>query len=685
MRKSAQILVPFLILFLPCSAFTTQPFELATQITPPGAFDWMGLYVDDQYIYGCEAGVRIYNRSNFSFNTLLTVGDSIWLDAVHADDTYIYSGGSDNKLYVWDRDTFALNTILTDSTESIYSVFSDDDYIYAGGGDDNVYVWSRSNLALFTVLTDSQPLVHISAVHADSSFIYAGGEDAVIYVWDRATFALNTILTDAYLTSYDDVVAIHTKPGTYIYAASKNDNIQQGYVWRWDWSTLTPEGDVTAGVELNDMFVGDTYIFGAGEDHNIYVWDRMTFDFVRLLTPPVHDPVAVFETVFADDLYIYGGSEALVPNDENLYIWYLRAPPGQTVLGTIKNKNGDQNLYQYYAPEPFDPFIANSGDWVYWDAAARNPSPGFQAKDLWIVPQGNDIVAAAPVDIDGDGYDEVAVMKNTGGDYNFYVYNSLEMNHDTSYWAALARNPSPLARDFWFIPAGNNTIMMAGVDTDGDGIDEIAILKNERGTQALYYYNAPAPGEYYWPQAFARNGLGPYAYDAWYVPGGSNIVAMAAADGKDDGATIDQVVTVKNEGGNYNLYVWKAPPVGGLYNTESTNRFLQAGFTTPEDPIGFGKPQAQDTFIIPQRDDIVSITAVRSDDGTYDALGVMENYYGDYNYYLWKLPVFPEHTYDDVLYRQYGRNHFGTPQARDFWIIPSSSMGTTEHLLGIVK
>lgn len=39
---------------------------------------------------------------------------------------------------------------------------------------------------------------------------------------------------------------------------------------------------------------------------------------------------------------------------------------------------------------------------------------------------------------------------------------------------------SPLVgTDLWNIPSGNNTMAMAGVDHDGDGIDEIAVMKNE--------------------------------------------------------------------------------------------------------------------------------------------------------------------------------------------------------------
>ena len=336
----------------------------------------------------------------------------------------------------------------------------------------------------------------------------------------------------------------------------------------------------------------------------------------------------------------------------------------------------DLNLYQYWSPAP--------GDWVYWDAEARNPSPYYFARDLWTIPSGNDVVSAAPLDIDGDGIDEIAVVKNQGGDHNLYIYNALQYG-DKTYWDSFARNPSPVARDLWFICGGNNTVAIAGVDGNDDGIDEVAVLKHEGGRQKLYYYNAPAPGEYYWAQAFARNGLGPYAFDEWYVPAHNNLFALAGADGVGGGK--DQLLTIENARGDYGLYVWKAPDLGGKYLTEFYNRYLQTGFTTPDDPIGFGKPQAMDLWIVPQRNDIVTITGLTADDengvypGTYDALGVMENNSGDWNLYLWKIPVKPEHTYTEAQVRQIGVGGLGNPQGRDYWIIPGN--GRSPWIVGL--
>ena len=56
-------------------------------------------------------------------------------------------------------------------------------------------------------------------------------------------------------------------------------------------------------------------------------------------------------------------------------------------LSVMGDDGGDYAFYLWNAPLP--------GDWTYWDAASRNPSPF--ARDLWQVPAGNNTVdMAAP-------------------------------------------------------------------------------------------------------------------------------------------------------------------------------------------------------------------------------------------------------------------------------------------------
>lgn len=63
-------------------------------------------------------------------------------------------------------------------------------------------------------------------------------------------------------------------------------------------------------------------------------------------------------------------------------------------------------------------------------------------------------------DSNGDPGDELCVMKDEGGDRNFYVYTMLG-DGDSTYWDAEARNPGAVARDFWIIPSGNSCAFVA--------------------------------------------------------------------------------------------------------------------------------------------------------------------------------------------------------------------------------
>jgi len=117
----------------------------------------------------------------------------------------------------------------------------------------------------------------------------------------------------------------------------------------------------------------------------------------------------------------------------------------------MKDAGGDYNLYGYELPE--------AGDSTYWDAESRNPSA--LARDLWLIPLGNNTVAMTELDANVGGEQELAVLKlDHGFDQNIYFYN-VPVPGD---WALLGRRwaePLGPCEEFWTIPAGNDTILMA--------------------------------------------------------------------------------------------------------------------------------------------------------------------------------------------------------------------------------
>lgn len=190
-------------------------------------------------------------------------------------------------------------------------------------------------------------------------------------------------------------------------------------------------------------------------------------------------------------------------------------------IGVIKNEGGDRNFYIYGTPSGSEhaPLLAN---------------------DNWNIPEGN-IKAITGIDYDGDRIDEIAVMRaeGNGNDFNLYIYEPISGTGAATL----------VATDYFEIPSGNNVIAMAGVDANGDGQDELAVMKNDGGDFNLYVYEVP--------QGFGQGRL--IGADLWNIPAGNNAVAMTGVDY--DGNGTDEIAVLKAEasGRDQNLYVYAAP------------------------------------------------------------------------------------------------------------------------------
>ena len=150
-------------------------------------------------------------------------------------------------------------------------------------------------------------------------------------------------------------------------------------------------------------------------------------------------------------------------------------------------------------------------------------------------------------------------MKNEGGDHNFYLYNS-PYQGDWSYWDAAARNPSPLGRDLWIIPNGNDVVTMCGLDTTGDGeSDSLLVVRDEWGDYNVYLWNMPVEGDWTYFDAIARNPSA-QARDLWSIPRRDDIILVTGISR--GSSSFDELGVMENFSGDQNFYVWNAPRPG---------------------------------------------------------------------------------------------------------------------------
>jgi len=249
----------------------------------------------------------------------------------------------------------------------------------------------------------------------------------------------------------------------------------------------------------------------------------------------------------------------------------LAAPPKPDHLAVLKNNGGlDNNLFVFTAPVGVQKGTLKGTDWWSGDgntvAIAGGDFDGNGVDEVAYLKQlaatdftllvytapvgtqkgtliGTDPtsydgipIALAAVDIDGNGTDEIAVLKKAGsGDNNLFVYS-----------APIGVQKGVLKGTDWWSYDGN-TEAIAGVDIDGDKRDEIAALKKNGPTDNnLFVYSAPIG-----VQKGVLKGTDWWSYDG-------NSVALAGVD--IDGNGSDEIAVLKNSSAtDNNLFVYSAP------------------------------------------------------------------------------------------------------------------------------
>ncbi len=146
--------------------------------------------------------------------------------------------------------------------------------------------------------------------------------------------------------------------------------------------------------------------------------------------------------------------------------------------------------------------------------ALRPVLGGLLAEDAGSAPS---IVLRA--DVDGDGADEFGIFR-FGAD----------ATRERPSFSIVKPNPGgdePLqvAYDEWEIPAGGEVEDAAALDVDGDGLEELVVLKYDPvlASQEVLVYDMPTWGDL--DEAHARPAV---ARDAWRIPAGSNVLALFA-------------------------------------------------------------------------------------------------------------------------------------------------------------
>ncbi|MDP8248014.1 MAG: PQQ-binding-like beta-propeller repeat protein [Candidatus Tritonobacter lacicola] len=536
------------------------------------------------------------------------------------------------------------------------------DELYFGSNDGNLYAINSDGSLGWTY--SSGDYISSSPALGYYGEIYFGSEDHRLYALTPAGGLIwSYVCGDVILSSPS------TSTGMDVYAGSDDGNLYSlnyGGALNWSYGTGSSVSSSPAIDENGNIYAGsgDGKLYAVSSSGSM-MWSYAAGGTISYSSPAIcaerrlyfgSDDNRLYAVNVGGGLrwsYVTGGSVQSSPSisgdgslivgsdDGRVYAVYREETAR---LAIVKREGaGDLNLYYYNSLRP--------GDMTYDDAKDRNPCP--IARDLWVIPSGNDAVGLTATGLMGDTGDELVVLKKEAfADVNLYIYSSLA-RWDWSYWDAAARNPSPLARDFWIIPSGNDAIGIAAIDITGDSPDELAILKKEgAGDVNLYIYRSPVEGDWSYWDADARNPTA-LARDFWIIPAGNDAVGLTAID--IDGDNTKELAILKKEGaGDVNLYLYRSPVEGDWTYWDALAR-------NPS-------PLARDLWIIPAGNDTVAVSAFNVNAGETDSLAILKKTAGgDVNLYYYNCPKAGDWTYWDALARN------PSPLARDLWIIPSGN------------
>lgn len=273
---------------------------------------------------------------------------------------------------------------------------------------------------------------------------------------------------------------------------------------------------------------------------------------------------------------------------------------GTDEIGVLKNIYGNQDFFVY-------------------NAFTGTEHASERAADLWNIPSGNAVRAVTGIDVNGDGIDEVAVLRqDAANDQNIYFYQAPDHGNQMM---------GVVSKDLWEASGGNAVVDIAGADFDGNGVDELLVLKTvARSKYALFVYSVPSSGEGSSTQV---------GYDEWSTVSGATILSIAGVD--IDGNGTDEVAVLKRDfSDDMNVYVYDIPH----------------GSTSVAE-------RGADYWEITSDNDVVDIDGMDVNGDGIDELGVLRRDEGDMNFYAYTSPqgISPQ-----------------TIVGQDFWNVPDITM-----------
>jgi WD40 repeat protein len=242
---------------------------------------------DGSYVLTGGSDKRIYLWSGKTLEKIkgLAHGDAVKTVAFSSDAKFFASGSADMKAYFFDTKEIKTKKVYKEHTAEVTSVaFSPFNNLLASGSKDNlVKVWDESKTTeTYPALKGHTKEVLAVAFSADGKNLASGSADNTVKIWDVSTKQLVTSI-DAGTKGVSAVA--YSSDGKYLASGGMN-----GTVVLWDAATGTKIAELADfKSQVSSLFFsGDVqYLFACGKSKELIIWNVESKKLVKKL--PAHD------------------------------------------------------------------------------------------------------------------------------------------------------------------------------------------------------------------------------------------------------------------------------------------------------------------------------------------------------------------------------------------------------------
>jgi len=210
--------------------------------------------------------LSLHTSNSYILWNYTTGGDMISI-SLSSDSNYIVAGGSDNKVYLFDKfSSTPLWVYLTEGNVISVSISFDGNYIVAGSDDDRIYLFDKSSSTPLWIYNTGDGISSV-AISLDGNYIVAGSQDNRIYLFDKSS---STPLWNYNTGDGISSVAI-SSDGNYIVAGSQDNKVhlfnKTNSTPLWNYSTENFIKSVSISSDGN-------YIVAGSQDNKVYFFDK---------------------------------------------------------------------------------------------------------------------------------------------------------------------------------------------------------------------------------------------------------------------------------------------------------------------------------------------------------------------------------------------------------------------------